>query len=193
MKLIGVTGGIGMGKSTSGEFLEKIGLAVVDTDALARRVVRPGMPALDEVVQTFGKDVLDADGSLNREALARIVFGDEPSRKKLEAILHPRIRTLWVAQADIWRTEKRAAAAVIIPLLFETEAQKQFDAVLCVACSRRTQHERLRNRKWSDAEIANRIASQIPIERKIEASDYVVWTEGSLSTHEAQLRRILGR
>src|SRR5688572_28334608 len=116
MKVLGITGGIGMGKSTSGELLRKRGIPVVDTDVLAREVVEPGEPALEEVVAVFGREALDANGRLNRGEVARRVFADPTLREKLEAILHPRIRERWLAQIQSWRAEGHAVAAVIIPL-----------------------------------------------------------------------------
>jgi dephospho-CoA kinase len=191
MKRLGLTGGIGMGKSAAAEHLRRRGLPVVDTDRLARELVEPGQPAWHEIRHTFGPEVLDAAGCLRRDALARIVFADAARRRQLEAILHPRIRAAWQAQLETWQHEGRPAAVVVIPLLFETGAAGQFDATICVACSPASQRERLRARGWSDEEIARRLAAQWPVERKIAAADYVVWAEGDLAHTAAQLDRIL--
>jgi dephospho-CoA kinase len=191
MKRLGLTGGIGMGKSAAAEHLRLRGLPVVDTDRLARELVEPGQPALREIRETFGPEVLDTAGRLRRDALARIVFADETRRRQLEAILHPRIRAAWQAQLEAWQHEGRPAAVVVIPLLFETGAAGQFDATICVACSAASQRERLVARGWSDEEIARRLAAQWPIARKIAAADFVVWAEGGLEHTAAQLDRIL--
>src|SRR5437763_797300 len=98
MKTIGLTGGVGMGKSACAQLLAARGAAVMDTDELARQVVQPGQPALAEVVEMFGRDIIAPDGQLKRDALAEIVFADAAARKKLEDILHPRIRERWRAQ-----------------------------------------------------------------------------------------------
>ena len=98
MKALGLTGGIGMGKSTAAQFLQARGIAVVDTDELARRVVEPRQPALAEILQTFGPHLADSTGHLRREALAAIVFNDTSARATLEAITHPRITELWRQQ-----------------------------------------------------------------------------------------------
>src|SRR5688572_13172046 len=127
MILLGLTGGVGMGKSTSASLLKQRGVAVVDTDDLAREVVEPGQPALKEIEATFGKHVIGSDGALRRDELAKIVFTDDAGRQKLEAILHPRIRELWLKQVEAWRAESKPIGAVIIPLLFETAAEKEFD------------------------------------------------------------------
>src|SRR6266705_3531699 len=110
MKIYGLTGGVGMGKSTAAGFFLQHGIRVVDTDEIARQLVQPGQAALAEIQSVFGGDLLAADGSLKRDELARIVFACEADRKKLEAILHPRIRERWLAQIETWRTENCARA-----------------------------------------------------------------------------------
>ena len=190
MKLLGLTGGIGMGKSTAAEFLRSRGAQVVDTDELARQLVQPGQPALNEIQAAFGKKIVAPGGRLRRDELARIVFSDAPAREKLEAILHPRIRERWLAQIETWRKENRALAVVMIPLLFETRAESHFDKIICVACSAPAQRERLLARGWTPEQIQQRLAAQWPVEQKISRADFVVWTEGALDAHAQQLERI---
>ena len=113
-----------------------------------------------------------------------------PARKKLEAILHPRIRERWLAQIETWRKENRALAVVVIPLLFETRAESHFDKIICVACSAPTQRERLLARGWTPEQIQQRLAAQWPVEQKISRADFVVWTDGALDAHAQQLERI---
>jgi len=191
MVVLGITGGIGMGKSTSGDLLRQRNVPVVDTDVLAREVVEPGEPALAEIVSTFGRDALDASGRLNRAEVARRVFSNPPLREKLEAILHPRIRERWLAQILAWRTQGHQVAAVLIPLLFETHAEQECDFALAVACSAKSQHARLLARGWTPEQISQRLAAQWPTAKKIESADFLVWTESSLDVHAAQLDRIL--
>ena len=191
MKLYGLTGGIGAGKSAAAEILRSRGIMVLDTDTIARQLVEPGQPALLEIVARFGEGVRTADGYLNRAALAKLVFGDETARKDLEAILHPRIRACWQAEVQKWRMEGRQTAVVVIPLLFETGAETAFDAVICLACSAATQRERLQQRGWSEAEINQRIASQMPMEKKMHLASYMVWNEGSLEALADQLAKII--
>jgi dephospho-CoA kinase len=191
MTVIGLTGGVGMGKSTAASLLERHGVAVCDTDALARQVVEAGQPALKDIGQTFGAQVIGPDGHLRRDALAKIVFADPQKRQQLEAITHPRIRRLWLAQVDAWRAEGKSRAVVTIPLLFETNAAPHFDAVICVACTAATQRQRLSRRGWGPEEIERRNAAQWPTQKKVDLSDYVIWTEAGLEVHEAQLLRIL--
>lgn len=179
-----------MGKSTVATLIEKRGVEVVDTDKLARKVVEPGQPTLPEIQELFGTGVISADGSLNRQELARRVFGSEVARRQLEAILHPRIRALWKTQIDDWRKADRQSGAVVIPLLYETRAEKNFDFVICIACSRETQKQRLADRKMSPEQIQQRIDAQWAIDKKMELADYVIWNEGDLRVVEEQIDKI---
>jgi len=191
MTLIGLTGGIGMGKSTVANLLQGRGLPIVDTDALAREVVEPGKPALEEIQRVFGKSVLGPDGQLRRDELARLVFSDETRRKQLEAIMHPEIRKRWLAQVEAWRGEGRSCGVVVIPLLFETGAEAYFNTILCVACSTATQHQRLLGRGWSIQQIQQRLDAQRPIDKKIALAHYVLWSEGGLDLLDPQIEAIL--
>ena len=191
MKVLGLTGGVGMGKSAADSLLRQRGVPVVDTDLLARELVEPGQPALAEIARHFGPDILCPDGRLRRGRLAQLVFADPAARQQLELILHPRIRQLWQTQIETWRAEGRPLAVVVIPLLFETGAEKELDATICVACSAPTQSQRLLARGWSPEQIQNRIRAQWPIEQKMTLATYVIWTEAGLDIHAAQLDRLL--
>jgi dephospho-CoA kinase len=180
-----------MGKSACAELLRAKKIPVVDTDDLAREVVQRGQPALAEIRAAFSDAVIGPDGQLRRGELARRVFADPLARQQLEAILHPRIRALWRAQVDAWRAEGHRVAAVVIPLLFETGAEKGLDATLCVACSAATQRERLQKRGWPPEQLRQRIEAQWPVDQKMALANYVIWSEGDLELHAAQLDRIL--
>lgn len=193
MKVLGLTGGIGMGKSTTAQFLRQHGAQVVDTDELAHQLVEPGQPALTEIRSVFGNDILSRDGRLRREMLAQIVFADSSARKQLENILHPRIREDWLAQLETWRGQNQPLAVVVIPLLFETQSESHFDKTVCVACSPVNQHQRLLQRGWTTEQIAQRLAAQMPVEEKIARSDFVIWTDGDRQSHAQQVERILTR
>ena len=193
MKVLGLTGGIGMGKSTSARLLRAREVPVVDTDDLARQVVAPGQAALAEVLAAFGPQMAGPDGQLRRAELARCVFADPAARRRLEAILHPPIRALWRAQVETWRAEGRPLAVVVIPLLFETKAETELDLTICVACSAPTQQQRLQARGWSPEQIEQRLQAQWPVETKAARADYLVWTEADLEVHAAQIERILCR
>jgi dephospho-CoA kinase len=191
MKLCGLTGGIGMGKSTAAGFLSERGVRLVDTDDIAHELVSPGQPALQQIQREFGAEMISVTGELKRHQLARIVFADPAARKRLEEILHPRIRESWLKQVEQWRDENCGRAVVVIPLLFETQAETFFDQIVCVACSPVTQGERLRARGWDAEQVRQRIAAQMPVEPKIARSHFVIWTEGALDVHRRQVEQIL--
>ena len=180
-----------MGKSTAGRILRERGLPVIDTDALARQIVGLGQPALEEIKLAFGGKMIAEDGRLLREKLAEIVFADDAARQKLESITHPRIAELWHAQIAAWRDKNHPLAVVVIPLLFETNAQSELDGVICAACSTPTQLHRLQERNWTVEQTRQRIAAQWPVEKKIARADFVVWSEGGLDVLGQQLDRIL--
>jgi len=190
VKTFGLTGGIGMGKSTCADLLKQRGLHVIDTDVLAHDLVAPGQPALGEIATAFGSSVLDASGQLRRSALADLVFTDPEALRRLESILHPRIIKAWSAQLDLWRDEGAALAVVVIPLLFETGAETRFDATVCVACTSETQKSRLHSRGWSDDEITRRCTAQLPVEQKIARATHVIWSEGGLEVLSEQASRV---
>lgn len=191
MTTLGLTGGVGMGKSTVAGLLARRGLPVVDSDQLARELVEPGQPALEGIRARFGAEMLDEFGRLRRAALASVIFADAAARRDLEAILHPRIRRRWRDLLGVWRAEGCALAVAVIPLLFEVGAETDCTATLCVACGPASQRARLRERGWSETEIARRCAAQWPVERKLARADFVIWTEGGVDLLEPQLDRVL--
>lgn len=191
MIAFGLTGGIGMGKSAAAAILAARGLPVVDSDDLARQVVAPGQPALEEIRQAFGNAIIGQDGALKRSELGRIVFADPEARRRLEAITHPPIRKAWQHQLARWRSEGHLAAIAVIPLLFETNAETHFDRTICVACSPRLQWHRLQCRGWDDVTIRRRLAAQWPIERKMACATLVAWNDGNLEVLAAQLARMV--
>ena len=190
-RVLGLTGGVGMGKSMAARLLKKVGLPVVDSDDLAREAVQPGTEGLAEIADEFGEGFLKADGSLDRDKMASTVFQDEAARKRLEAIIHPRVRTVWEKQIDQWREQKRPVGVVVIPLLFEVDLQDSFDAVLCVACTANTQRARLRERNWDDVQITARIAAQMDIAQKMDLADHVLWNEGAPELLMDQMKEVL--
>lgn len=182
----GITGGIGAGKSAAGSILTVRGIPVLDTDDVAREVVLPGSDGLSEVVRVFGSGVLRQDGSLDRQALAGIVFRVEERRRELESILHPRIHASWKAWLDRQETTGAPLAAVVIPLLFEKGYVKAFSEVIAVGCTDATQGIRLRSRGWDESEIGARVGSQWSTARKMAAADRVIWNEGTFEVHAKQ-------
>ena len=190
MKLYGLTGGPGMGKSAAAEFLVAEGVAVVDTDVIAREVVNKGERGLGAVAAEFGKEVIAADGGLDRAALATMVFEKPEARLRLEAILHPLIRERWQKTAGEWRATGKKAGVVVIPLLFETGAEQEFERVICIACSARLQSARLHERGWNAEQVTGRLSAQWPIEKKIDRSHYVIWNDSSVEVLREQLGRV---
>jgi dephospho-CoA kinase len=180
-----LTGGIGSGKSSVSARLAARGAVVIDSDLLAREVVARGTDGLAEVVEAFG-DVLTADGELDRPAVGRIVFGDETARRKLEAIIHPRVR----ARAAEIESAAPADAVVVhdIPLLVETGQGGSFDLVLVVDVPQEVQVERLtRDRGMTDEEAKARIASQATREQRLAVADLVVDNAGTLAQLDARI------
>ncbi|GIP38220.1 dephospho-CoA kinase [Paenibacillus sp. J31TS4] len=186
---IGLTGGIACGKSTVAEMLVERGAILIDADRIAREVVEPGTPLLQEVAAAFGQDVLHPDGSLNRKRLGEIVFADEAARKRLEGLLHPEIRaTMRKRMEEAEKQQPDRLVIVDVPLLFESGLQAMFDEVLVVAVPPDKQLERLMARDGLTREQAElRLAAQMPIERKRELADAVIDNSGDRSDTERQV------
>lgn len=190
MLLVGLTGGIGSGKSTVSRLLEQRGAVVFDADALAREAVAPGTPGHDAVVQRFGADVLGPGGELDREALASIVFADPAARRDLEAIVHPEVRRLFAEGCEAYRDSDRIVV-FSAPLLVETGMHTAFDVLVLVSTTVPTQVERLlRDRAMSEEQVRARIAAQAPLADKAEVADVIVDNEGSPEDLEAQVDRL---
>jgi dephospho-CoA kinase len=185
VKLIGLTGGIASGKSAVSAILRKLGAQVIDADTLAREVVAPYKPAWNEIVETFGNEVLQPDKTLDRKKLRRIVFDDPEARKQLEAITHPKIRQL--AQKKIQDCAAAGAPLVVYeaPLLFEANIHLWLRPVVLVACDMTTQKRRLRERDHlTEAEVERHLGAQMSLEEKRKLADYVIDNTGSLSDLE---------
>ncbi|TCC05215.1 dephospho-CoA kinase [Kribbella soli] len=189
MLRVGLTGGIGAGKSAVSSRLAARGAVVIDSDVLAREVVARGTDGLAEVVAAFGPGVLTADGELDRPALGKIVFGDETARRKLEAIIHPRVR----ARAAEIEADAAADAIVVhdIPLLVETGQADRFDLVLVVDVPLEVQVQRLTaQRGMTDEEAKQRIASQASRDDRLAVADVVVGNSGSLADLDRRLDEV---
>jgi dephospho-CoA kinase len=185
-----LTGGIATGKSYCLGRFEALGVPVIDADRLARLAVAPGSPGLSAVVQRFGPSVLRDDGSLDRAALAAVVFSDRSARADLEAIVHPdvyrRIRE-WFARMP----PATPLAIADIPLLFETGHEHDFDATIVCACSPAEQLRRLVVRDGLREEDARaRLAAQWPIDEKVKRAEFVIRTDGSFAETDAEVRRV---
>ena len=178
MFVLGLTGGIGSGKSAVAACFKKYGIKVVDADIAARKVVEPGMPALQAIAEHFGEQVLQADGSMDRAALRSIVFNDEQQRHWLEQLLHPVIGE-WIATELASATS--AYAILESPLLLETEQRKSTQRALVVDVSKELQIERATARDDNTREqIEAIIAAQLPREERLARADDVIDNSGSL-------------
>lgn len=187
---IGLTGGIASGKSTVANMFAELGATIIDTDVIARDVVAPGQPALDEIAATFGESLIDDDGTLDRGALRKLVFADDEARKRLEAIVHPRI------QDETGRQSMRAAAArrqsarasgeyqiIVVPLLIKSSLKDLVDRILVVDCDEETQIRRLTARDTESEDQARRmLAAQSSREERLAIADDVIRNDDSLAS-----------
>jgi dephospho-CoA kinase len=180
--LIALTGGIASGKSAVAELFARLGVPVLDTDRIAREVVEPGMPALNQLIAEFGADILDAKGSLDRARMRQRVFSDPVQRNKLETILHPAIR------AELTRQSQAAGGEYqvhVIPLLVESSRTDAYDRVLVVDCPEEDQIARLMSRDDTSREQATKIlAAQVTREQRLAAADDVIVNTGTLGELE---------
>jgi dephospho-CoA kinase len=193
MLRVALTGGIATGKSYCLVHFAELGVPVVDADRLAREAVTPGSPGLRAVVERFGREVLAADGSLDRPALGRIVFRDPRARAALEAIIHPEVyRHIreWFANLP----PGTRVAMADIPLVFETGHNHDFDAVVVAACSSDEQVRRVMTRDGlSERDARARLAAQWPIEEKVKRADYTIWTDREFSDTDRQIAEVYQR
>ncbi len=175
--LIALTGGIGSGKSTVARRWVELGATEIDADLLAREVVTSGSIGLQKVVEAFGSSVLAADGSLNRSALAQLVFTSDSNRKKLEAILHPLIQDLALERvADL-----SGVVVYTIPLFVESNSKLKFDKVVAISCDEAVRVQRLvQNRGMTEAEARSRVAAQATDQQREAVADLVIDSNCSL-------------
>ena len=193
MLRVALTGGIATGKSyVLGQF-RNAGVPVIDADLLARDAVAAGTDGLAAVASRFGREVISADGSLDRARLGAIVFSDRAARRDLEAIIHPFVRRQIDRFFESLSSDVPFAIADI-PLLYETGRQRQFDKVIVVACAPDTQLNRVMARDGlSREEAERRIAAQLPIDAKVALADYVIRTDGTYDETNVQIRDVLAR
>ena len=193
MKVLGLTGGIGSGKSMVASMFAQLGADVIDADQLAREVVQPGQPALEEIAAAFGRDILLPDGRLDRGMLARIIFADPVARARLNAITHPRIQERMATEMAL-RGSRPGVLIVDIPLLFENDRTSSVESVIVVWVDPKTQLRRLIERDGLTADEARqRIAAQMPLDEKRARADLVVDNSGSRDNTRRQVEAIYRR
>lgn len=190
--IIGLTGSIASGKSTVSSMLKNRGFPIIDADLVARKVVEKGEPALQEIADSFGEEVLLADGTLDRAKLGSIIFNDPAKRKQLNDIIHPAIRVEMLRQRDEWLSQGAKTVVMDIPLLFESRLQHFVDKILVVSVTEEIQLKRLMERnQLSEEEAMSRIRSQLPISEKEKGADAVIYNNGTIEGTEEQLDKIL--
>jgi dephospho-CoA kinase len=185
---IGLTGGIGSGKSTAAAMFAKLGAIVIDADAISRELVEPGQPALHELVEEFGDGIIAPDGSLRRSELARIAFQDPTATQRLNSIMHPLIRA---------ETERRLAAAgesddvlYDMPLLFEANQEQLVDVVVVVDVPEEMQVRRAVGRGLDEEDVRRRMQVQVSRSMRVTEADFVIDNSGSRRDTERQVRGI---
>jgi dephospho-CoA kinase len=194
VKLIGLTGGIASGKSTVAAFLRRLGAAVINADELSREVVEPDREGWREIVNAFGAEILRPDRAIDRQKLRRIIFDDPEARKKLEAIIHPRVRALAEERIRAYGAAGYEIVVYEVPLLFEGNLHHWLRPVVLVASAVAAQTKRLQERDHlSESEAAKHIAAQMSLEEKRGLADYVIENDGSLEDLESQVRAIVAK
>lgn len=188
---VGLTGGIASGKSTVADMFAELGVPIIDTDVIAREVVAPGQPAIDEIAARFGEQMIDAAGNLDRGAMRKLVFSDDSARAELEAITHPRIGAETRRQADAADGNYQL---IVVPLLTGSPLRSFVDRVLVVDCDEDTQIRRLLQRDTETVEQARRIlAAQASRQERLAIADDVILNDGSLSDTREQVSRLAAR
>jgi dephospho-CoA kinase len=187
MLLVGLTGGIGAGKSSVARMLADRGAVIVDADDLARRAVDPGTPGFDAVLQAFGPDVVTGSGQLDRTRLASLVFADEEARRRLESIVHPEVARLFAEEAAGYRNTD-AVLVYVVPLLAENNLQDMFDVVVVVTAERAARVARLAAARAMSAEdISGRMDAQLPEEERERVAHVVLHNDGSMDELQGEV------
>jgi dephospho-CoA kinase len=178
--LVGLTGGIGAGKSTVARMLAERGALVIDADDLAREAIEPGTAGFDAVVDAFGGEVVSPNGEIDREALAARVFKDPEARRRLEAIIHPEVARLFVQASEPYRDSDRILVYVV-PLLVEAGLESMFDVVVAVTAPVEVRVARVMpDREMSEEAARDRVAAQLPDEERERVANVVLPNEGTL-------------
>ena len=192
MLKVALTGGIATGKSYVLEQFRRRGVPCLDADELAHGVTALGTEATTAIAERFGREILAADGSVDRTKLGPIVFADRAARLELEAIVHPAVHRAIAMGVRAFELMGDALAVVAVPLLYETGAEKDFDKVIVTACAPDVQLARVMARGLSEDAARQRLAAQWPTERKTARADFVITTDGSFADTDEQITRLLG-
>lgn len=190
MLRVGLTGGIGSGKSTVAALFARHGVSIIDTDEIARALAAPGEPAHREIVSAFGREVLGTTGEIDRVRLRKIVFGDTAERKRLEAIMHPYIRAETIAQIE---TSPGVYCLVVAPLLIEAGFTDLVDRILVMDANENLRLERTKARSGlSDTEVQGIMASQLGRQERLQKADDVITNNSDIAHLEREVARLHG-
>ena len=194
MLRLGLTGGIASGKSAVAAMLREMGFAVLDADGLAHKLIEPGQPAYDRVVQEFGSSIVDSSGRVDRTKLGAIVFADQAKLDRLNAIVHPRVVEVVFSQFEAWRRSGvRDAAFVEAALLIESGIHKKLDGLVVAWCTPEQQLERLLARGLRETEAHRRIAAQLPVEEKLRLATEKIDCSGTLEETRHQVEALASK
>jgi len=192
MLRVALTGGIATGKSHVLNEFRKRGVPCLDADELAHGVTTAGTEATAQIAERFGGEVLDSSGAVDRHKLGAIVFADSAARRALEEIVHPAVYRAIAAGMRAFELLDRSPFVIVdIPLLYETGHSSDFDRVIATVCPRRVQIERLKERGFSETEAEQRLAAQMSADEKALRADYIIQTDGTIASTNAQVDRIL--
>jgi dephospho-CoA kinase len=192
MLIVGLTGGVASGKTGTSQVLKEEGAYIIDADQIARELVQPQKPAWNELIRAFGKEILQEDGSIHRKKLAEKVFADPKQRKRLNQILHPRIKEeMGRRTKEIGQKDPEAIVVIDAPLLVELGDHHEMDKLIVVTSTQTQQIERLKDRDGISPEAALKIlSSQMPLGEKVKLADFVIGNEGSLEETKKRAREV---
>lgn len=192
--IIGLTGSIASGKSTVSAMLRERGFPIVDADEIARLVVEPKTPVIQKIEEVFGQEVIQEDGTLNREQLGALIFGNEKKREQLNEIIHPAIRAEMLRQKEVHLANGEKTVIMDIPLLFESKLQSFVEKIIVVTVTTENQQKRLTDRNgFTEEEALARIQSQLPLATKEAGADAVLDNNGTVEETERQLDLLLAQ
>ncbi|MDZ5783777.1 dephospho-CoA kinase [Marinococcus luteus] len=190
--VIGLTGGIASGKSLVADALREQGLPVIDADVISREVVEPGEPALEQIIEHFGPEILQFDGTLDRKKLGSVIFNDTEKRQVLNQIIHPAVRQRMMSKRDDLVREGNEHVVLDIPLLLENNLNFLVDRIIVVYVNEATQKQRLVERDGrGEEDAAARIKSQMPLEEKRDLADAVIDNSGTEKETKTQVNELL--
>jgi dephospho-CoA kinase len=194
MKVIGITGGIGSGKSTVAQFLAELGAAVIDADRVGHEALKPGSSVFQKVVTVFGKEIIDDGGEIDRARLGEIVFNNPQARERLNGIIHPAMYDMVAARLDEYRNQGIKAVALDAPLLLDAGWAPLVDEVWVTVADEKIILERLKERSgFSEEEVRARIRSQLSSEERVKHADVVIDTDCSLDELKTKVKELWQR